>query len=98
MRCASGSITPQVWKREAASLCAAAIGAGAAETPADTKDAGDRIRLGRLPEGGIQPQAALDDRGALHVVYFSGDPAGGNLFYLRGTGAPVRVNSQPGSA
>jgi hypothetical protein len=46
----------------------------------------------------------VDDRGVLHVLYFSGEPRGGNLFYVRsadyGTtfSTPVRVNSQEGSA
>ncbi len=57
-----------------------------------------------VPDGGIQPQATVDDRGAIHLVFFKGDPAGGDLFYSRTEpGAlrfsrPVRVNSQPGSA
>jgi hypothetical protein len=57
-----------------------------------------------VPEGGIQPQAALDDRGVIHLVFFKGDPAGGDLFYCRtepgalGFSRPARVNSQPGSA
>lgn len=57
----------------------------------------------RLPEGGIQPQAAVDAGGITHVLYFKGEGAKGDLFYTRlktnGTfGAPIRVNSQPGSA
>ncbi len=57
-----------------------------------------------VPDGGIQPQAAVDDRGAIHLVYFKGDPADGDLFYCRtdpgalGFSRPVRVNRQPGSA
>jgi hypothetical protein len=62
------------------------------------------VRLLEVPDGGIQPQAAIDDRGIIHLVFFKGDPAGGDLFYARlAPGAerfssPVRVNSQPGSA
>jgi hypothetical protein len=58
----------------------------------------------RTPDGGIQPQAVMDARGVLHLVYFKGDPGGGDLFYIRReTGKesfspPIRVNSQPGSA
>jgi len=58
----------------------------------------------RVPSAGIQPQIAIDDRGVLHVVYFSGDAAHGDLFYTRsadrGTtfAAPMRVNSHGGSA
>jgi len=57
-----------------------------------------------LPGGGIQPQAAIDDAGVIHVVYFTGKPAAGDLYYvkLRSNGGeasvPVRVNSIPGSA
>jgi hypothetical protein len=56
------------------------------------------------PDRGIQPQVFADDAGVVHLVYFKGDPACGNLFYVRSKpGAtefakPIRVNSQPGSA
>jgi hypothetical protein len=56
------------------------------------------------PGGGIQPQAITDDAGTVHLIYFKGDPAGGDLFYVRserGTiefSKPIRVNSQSGSA
>jgi hypothetical protein len=65
---------------------------------------GKGVTLLRVPNGGIQPEAIVDDRGVLHMLYFSGEPRGGNLFYVRSTdyGAtfspPVRVNSQEGSA
>ena len=58
----------------------------------------------RTPDGGIQPQAVIDGAGTIHVIYFKGDPAGGDLFYLSskatpiGFSRPIRVNSQPGSA
>ena len=35
------------------------------------------------PNGGIQPQAVVDDAGVVHLIYFNGDPAGGDLFYVR---------------
>jgi len=60
------------------------------------------VRLLRLPPAGIQPQVTLDSQGVAHVVYFSGEPANGDLFYTRLNGdtfsAPLRVNSQPNSA
>lgn len=46
----------------------------------------------------------MDAQGVLHLIYFKGDPAGGDIFYVRqqpGGGdfsKPIRVNSQPGSA
>src|SRR5579862_9153103 len=58
----------------------------------------------RVPNGGIQPQIAVDDQGVLHMVYFSGEAAHGDLYYVRsGDGGatfslPIKVNSHPGSA
>jgi hypothetical protein len=63
-----------------------------------------QVALRRVPDGGIQPQLALDSAGALHMVYFKGEPGHGDLYYVRsGDGgatfsAPLRVNSTPGSA
>ena len=62
------------------------------------------IKILETPDGGIQPQAAIDDQGVIHLIYFKGKPGGGDLFYTRRAPAedrlspPVRVNSQPGSA
>jgi hypothetical protein len=61
------------------------------------------VTLLRTPDGGIQPQAAVDAAGTVHLLYFNGDPAHGDLFYARlpdGAAAftpAVRVNSEPGS-
>lgn len=58
----------------------------------------------RVPGGGIQPQVALDAKGVLHMIYFTGEPAHGDLFYVRSTdrggsfSTPIQVNSHPGSA
>jgi hypothetical protein len=57
----------------------------------------------RVPHGGIQPQAAVDGEGTIHLIYFRGDPHHGDLFYVRSRdGArfsePVPINSHPGSA
>jgi hypothetical protein len=63
-----------------------------------------RVELMGLPEGGTQPQAVMDDRQVLHVLYFKGTPAGGDLYYMRrlpGSGdfsTPLQVNSVPASA
>jgi len=57
-----------------------------------------------LPNGGVQPQVAIDASGTIHVLYFQGDAANGNLFYTRLNPASlqfspaIRVNSQPSSA
>jgi hypothetical protein len=72
-----------------------------AETNAKSRD---RVRLRRLPRGGIQPQVVADEMGALHVLYYVGDALHGDVFYARSgdggaTFSPaLRVNSDPGSA
>ena len=63
-----------------------------------------KVTLVRTPSGGIQPQALVDEGGVLHLIYFTGDPAAGDVFYVRRESgktefsSPLRVNSQPGSA
>ncbi len=58
----------------------------------------------RVPDGGIQPQAVVDQAGTLHLIYFKGDPANGDLFYVNrpaGDGefsAPMPVNHIEGSS
>ena len=62
------------------------------------------IEVIALPDGGIQPQAVADASGTIHVLYFAGDPAHGDLFYIRRArdaaafSPPIRVNSEAGSA
>lgn len=62
------------------------------------------VQVLKAPDGGIQPQAAIDEAGTVHLVSFKGDPAAGDLFYARlepgkeAFSTPVRVNSEPGSA
>jgi hypothetical protein len=59
--------------------------------------------LQRVPDGGLQPQIAMAANGTMHMIYFSGDPKNGDLYYVRADKAaskfsrPLRVNSQPGS-
>jgi hypothetical protein len=79
-------------------LCASSTRAGLDRGPA-------AINLVRVPHGGIQPEAVVDARGVLHLLYFAGtDARAGDLFYVRSTdegatfSAPVRVNSQERSA
>ena len=63
-----------------------------------------RIATVRAPDGGIQPQAAVDADGLVHLIYFKGKPPGGDIFYVRrepgkeSFSAPVRVNHRDGSA
>src|SRR5271155_6061763 len=61
------------------------------------------VSVSSVPHGGIQPQIAAEPNGTVHMIYFSGDPKSGNLFYVRSTAfgeafsRPLRVNSQEGS-
>lgn len=69
----------------------------------DGNDAQQDVLVLRVPGDGLQPQAAVDDNGVVHLISFSGDPAHGDIDYRRSEdgerfGAPVRVNSTPGSA
>jgi hypothetical protein len=62
-----------------------------------------KVSLLRVPDRGIQPQVAVDDRGVVQLIYFRGDPWGGDVYYVRSKdGAafsrPLRVNSVRGSA
>jgi RNA polymerase sigma factor (sigma-70 family) len=58
----------------------------------------------RVPDHGIQPQVVVDGKGVVHLLYFKGDPAAGDIYYVRSEDGvqfnkhPLRVNSQPGSA
>lgn len=77
---------------------AVAVAAGGSSARALTA-----VTLLRLPDGGIQPQVAVDDRGAGHLVYLAGDPAHADVYYTRldrdgRFSRPLRVNSQEGSA
>ncbi len=66
-------------------------------------DRPEAVSVRRVPYGGIQPQIAVEPNGSIHMIYFSGDPKSGDLFYVRSTAAgeafsrPLRVNSQAGS-
>jgi len=42
-----------------------------------------KVTLLRVPNGGIQPQAVVDAKGTLHLIYFKGEAGGGDLFYVR---------------
>src|SRR5438093_4637854 len=61
-----------------------------------------KVTLLRTPDRGIQPQAVLD-KSILHLIYFKGDPANGDVFYVKSSDdgktftKPLRVNSVPGS-
>jgi hypothetical protein len=63
-----------------------------------------KVALLRTPDGGIQPQAAVDSRGIVHLIYYKGGAAAGDIFYVKQSptasefSKPIQVNSQKGSA
>ncbi|HWX21778.1 MAG TPA: hypothetical protein VN578_17890 [Candidatus Binatia bacterium] len=73
---------------------------GATAAPATS----GRVSVIRTPDNGIQPQAALDSKGVVHLIYYKGEPGGGDIFYVRrapgqaGFSKPIIVNRRPGSA
>ena len=68
------------------------------------REAGPLVEHVAVPDGGLQPQAAIDARGTIHLIYYKGEPAAGDLYYVRlpagarTLSAPIRVNSEAGSA
>src|SRR5262245_40254038 len=88
-------------------LAGVAIGALAAGTTgavAPRAAALPTVDVQRVPHAGLQPEIAIGRDGVIHLVYFTGTPAAGDLFYVssgdggRSFSGPLRVNSQPGSA
>src|SRR5260370_7894858 len=73
-------------------------------TRAGKEDRSQEVTTIRVPNSGIQPQVATDGKGVLHMVYFTGDQAHGDLYYVRSadggatSSAPIKVNSHPGTA
>jgi hypothetical protein len=68
------------------------------------KTEGSEVTLLKTPNSGIQPQAVVDSKGVVHLIYFKGKPEAGDLFYIRAKAGqddfsePIPVNSQSGSA
>jgi hypothetical protein len=71
---------------------------------AGSAHADSKVTVLKTPNGSIQPQAVVDAKGTLHLIYFKGDDSAGDIFYVRREAgkdrfsAPIRVNSQAGSA
>jgi hypothetical protein len=90
--------------RTPALLVLAALTAVAPVLRSAQREEGPRVEHLAVPDGGIQPQAAIDARGTIHLIYYKGPPAGGDLYYVRRAArdtafsTPIRVNSDPLSA
>jgi hypothetical protein len=85
-------------------LGALALALVAPLTPAGKKDERlPSVTMLRVPQGGIQPQLAVDSKGVIHMIYFVGDSGHGDLYYVSSRdgatfSAPIKVNSHPDSA
>ena len=81
--------------------CAAAL-LCPVSTATRSVDPTPRVELLRVPEAGLQPDVAVDADRRVHLIYFSGEPLHGDVFYTRlepdGRFARAsRVNTQPGT-
>ncbi len=84
-------------------VCLAALSIAIAAHLSATPGTAPAVHLHRLPNGAVQPRVAVDAGGVVHLTYFMGELAHGNVFYTRmdasgALAAPVLVNSIPGSA
>src|SRR2546430_1461080 len=50
---------------------------------APSRASATEVKVIRAPEAGIQPQAAVDEKGVAHLIYLKGDPKAAELFYAR---------------
>ncbi|HET6407902.1 MAG TPA: sialidase family protein [Chthoniobacteraceae bacterium] len=62
--------------------------------------AANEVILRRVPHGGFKASAATDESGTVHLIYFTGEPSGGDAWYVSskdgGTtySKPVQVNGE----
>lgn len=91
--------------RTSRTLAFVAVGVGAlilAATVSTANTPQPSVELIRVPQAGIQPQVIEKD-GVVHLLYFTGDPAKGDLNYATSRdygktfSKPIRVNSEPGT-
>jgi hypothetical protein len=67
-----------------------------------TAFAAPNVMVLRTPDGGIQPQAVTEVSGTTHLIYYSGKPEAGDVFYVRferdgKQSAPIQVNQKRGA-
>lgn len=85
-----------------AAFLGALTGCGGSAADITTRDS--RVNSIRLPDGGLQPGAVLDESARLHLIYVTGEPGQADIFYIHSGDFgstftdPIRVNSEPGSA
>jgi len=66
--------------------------------------ASEKVSLQRVPDGGLQPQVVADGKGAVHLLYYKGEAAAGDIYYAKSSddgktfGTAIQVNSDAKSA
>lgn len=48
-----------------------------------TAASASNVRIKSVPEGGLQPQVAVDAAGTVHLVYLKGEPESRDVRYVR---------------
>src|SRR5438105_477663 len=72
--------------------------------PTFTRAAAPMVTAIHCPNGGIQPQAAVDPAGKVHLIYLTGEDGKNDVMYVTSAddaktwSKPLRVNSHPGAA
>ena len=97
----NSSLTTWIRRATVLSLIAAAAFLVPAATARRTPERAG-VTAVRVSDGGIQPQVAVGTDGTVHLVYFTGDAAAGDLWYRlidrSGTMSPRIAVNTPGSA
>ena len=97
----------KLWPRRCIWLLAVAAAFGVMLVAAGSPVSGHGVPAVKripVPHDGIAPQAVVDGGGTIHLVYYKGAAAHGDLFYVKSSdqgasfSAPVAVNTQSGSA
>jgi hypothetical protein len=92
------------WTRPVAAIAAVTAAWSGVVATTQTRSGTATVVAQRVPDGGIQPQVAVDERGTVHLIYFRGNPSHGDVFYVHSTDGgttfsqPIQVNHQDGSA
>ena len=73
-------------------------------TTATASETASQVHLVRTPDNGIQPQAAVDSKGVVHLIYLKGESNAEDIFYVRREpgqsdySKPIQVNTRPHTA
>ena len=93
VRTLSGTVSSEAMTIRAVCLCASvAIGGAAVAAVSETPPSSDAVRPLRVPHAGIQPEAAVDSHGVLHLLYLRMLAGSSRTLYLLSRSARDLVN------